>query len=400
MKVGKNWKSSTRYNLLTSSFFLFMLGILVTFYLGLTSNSSNVLAVTNILSDTIQPQSKSGLIFSVHSIVDRLYGYYDYYLAHFDRLIVLIWFVVLCFRLSQMLIDLFYLEKLKSSKLSISDSRIEQSLQAMVSRLNIKIKVSAFESPLVKSPLMIGLIKPMILFPIGLATMMPLHQIEAILAHELAHIKRMDFLINMVQSILEVIFFFNLPVTWISSLIRQEREQCCDDIALELTGNKKEYVSTLVQFLELKSPTLQVSFSTNKKSVLTRVKRIFGIPNPTFNLLEKFFLSLCFVAAIVFAGIVSDKSSYWNDKFIFSSFLGQTELAKESDRVDSMKIIEHLKKKEIIKDPENFSVKITNFGLYVNGVRQPKKIHDQFLKDYVKGYEHRLHYTITVKSTS
>lgn len=398
--VGKKWKSSSRYTVLTAALLIFFGGFFYTFLLGLSPTSSLNFGEAIKSSETLQTQNQTLSGFSVYSISDRLYGFYDYYMAHFDRIFVFSWFVVLCFKLIQMFIDLIFIRKLRSSNIRFVDSRIEQSLLVLIHKMGLKNKIDVFESPLLKSPVMIGVIKPMILFPIGLATMMPIHQIEAILAHELAHIKRKDYLVNLIQSIIEVIFFFNLPVIWFSSMIRQEREQCCDEIALELTGNKAEYVNTLVQCLEHNPSSAKMAFANNRKSVLTRVKRIFGIPNPTFNQLERFFLAICLVTTLITVGIMSDKSNYWSDKFIYSTFMDQKESDQEGDRVNSLEVIELLKKEDIIEDPGNFSVKITNFALYVDGIRQPKNIHQQVLKDYVKGYQHRLHYTVTVKSDS
>ena len=62
-------------------------------------------------------------------------------------------------------------------------------------------------------------------------------EVSAILAHELAYIKRQDYLINLFQSVIEIIFFYHPAVWWISSKVRAERENCCDDIAIEVTGN-------------------------------------------------------------------------------------------------------------------------------------------------------------------
>jgi bla regulator protein BlaR1 len=80
--------------------------------------------------------------------------------------------------------------------------------------------------------MVIGNLKPVILMPIGLLTALTTEEVEAILMHELAHIKRRDYLVNLLQSLMEIVFFFNPAVLWISQLIKAERENCCDDLAL------------------------------------------------------------------------------------------------------------------------------------------------------------------------
>src|SRR4030095_11498069 len=94
------------------------------------------------------------------------------------------------------------------------------------------------QSSLTKVPVVIGHLKPVILFPIGILNSLPQNEVEAILLHELAHIARNDFLINLLQQFTEIIFFFNPAVIWVSSCIKSERENCCDDIAISVTQDK------------------------------------------------------------------------------------------------------------------------------------------------------------------
>jgi beta-lactamase regulating signal transducer with metallopeptidase domain len=81
-------------------------------------------------------------------------------------------------------------------------------------------------------------------------TTLPASEIEAILLHELAHIRRRDYLVNLLQSFSDIIFFFNPAVLWLSSLIRDERENCCDDIAIGEVKNKKQFIHALLSFQE------------------------------------------------------------------------------------------------------------------------------------------------------
>ena len=99
-------------------------------------------------------------------------------------------------------------------------------------------------------PVVIGHLKPVILIPLGCLAGLPADQVEAILLHELAHIRRSDYFVNFLQNITESIFFFNPGLLWISSLIKEERENCCDDIALEQTKNKRGLVQALISFKE------------------------------------------------------------------------------------------------------------------------------------------------------
>jgi beta-lactamase regulating signal transducer with metallopeptidase domain len=120
---------------------------------------------------------------------------------------------------------------------------------ALQSRFNTGIEL--LESALVRSPLTIGHLKPVILFPIGLINRLSESEVEAILAHELAHILRRDYIFNILQSVVEVVFYFHPAVWWLSAQVRQERESACDDRAIALVGNKMNYAKALVTIQEM-----------------------------------------------------------------------------------------------------------------------------------------------------
>jgi len=122
---------------------------------------------------------------------------------------------------------------------------------------------------------------------------LPEEQIEAILLHELAHIRRKDYGINLVQAFAETIFFFNPGVLWLSSLIKEERENCCDDIAIAATEDKINFVQALVTFDEFNrnNCTLAVGFGSTKNHLLQRAKRIIHNSDKSLNKVEKTFLA-------------------------------------------------------------------------------------------------------------
>src|SRR5262249_37877326 len=103
-------------------------------------------------------------------------------------------------------------------------------LHRAAERLRVSKSVTLLESCLVQVPIVLGLLRPVILFPVGLLAGLPAGQIELILMHELAHIRRWDYAMNMIQTFIEGLMFYNPAVWWISHVIRTEREHCCDDI--------------------------------------------------------------------------------------------------------------------------------------------------------------------------
>ena len=98
--------------------------------------------------------------------------------------------------------------------------------------MRISRPVRLLESAIAEVPVVIGYLKPVILIPAGLLANLPVDQVEAILLHELAHIRRADYLVNLLQTMVESLLFYHPAVWWISHVIRTEREHCCDDFVL------------------------------------------------------------------------------------------------------------------------------------------------------------------------
>ena len=112
-------------------------------------------------------------------------------------------------------------------------------------RLHITRAITLFESTLVDVPTVIGFVKPVILLPASVLGGLTPQQLEAILAHELAHIRRHDYIVNLLQSLLETLLFYHPAVWWLSRRIRIEREHCCDDLAVSLCGDPLVYARAL-----------------------------------------------------------------------------------------------------------------------------------------------------------
>ena len=156
--------------------------------------------------------------------------------------------------------------------------------------IGVRCSVSLLQSQLVKVPVALGILKPVILLPLGLITHLPPEQVETILLHELAHIRRRDYLVNLLQHIVEAIFFFNPAVRWISSLIRQEREASCDDIVVANCNQKTNYLNALVNFQEYSfkhNTPYAMSIGSKRHYLLNRVKRIINNKNKGVTLFEK-----------------------------------------------------------------------------------------------------------------
>ena len=131
-----------------------------------------------------------------------------------------------------------WIQRTKSRNAVPADARLEAMLQRLMRTLHIQRRVRLLMSSDVDVPTVIGWLKPAVLLPMSAVSGLSLVQIEAILAHELAHIRRHDYLVNLLQTLLETLLFYHPAVWWLSGRIRAEREHCCDDLAVEVCGDR------------------------------------------------------------------------------------------------------------------------------------------------------------------
>jgi hypothetical protein len=160
---------------------------------------------------------------------------------------------------------------------------------ALVHRLKISRPVRLLESALIKVPVAVGWLKPVILVPVGMLAQLSADQIESILLHELAHISRRDYLVNLVQNVVDTLFFFNPALLWVSSLIRTERENCCDDVAIRETRSRRQLIEALVSFHEYQQSArgYVMGFAGQKNGMVKRVERIVHKRNHSLNAGER-----------------------------------------------------------------------------------------------------------------
>lgn len=171
----------------------------------------------------------------------------------------------------------FYTNRLRRTGLANPGEDLLQRMNRLLQRSGLAGKVSLMESLLVDAPMVIGYFKPVILLPVGLSTGLSLQELEAILAHEIAHIRRHDFLVNILQVFVETLFFYHPAVWLIGSCIRQERENCCDDLALQWCGDKMSLVKALAHAEEWRlNNSLALGFPGTGNSLLNRIKRIIN----------------------------------------------------------------------------------------------------------------------------
>ena len=139
----------------------------------------------------------------------------------------------------------FAVQRLKSHGTDPVTGTIQDAAARIARQFGLRRRVRLLQSALVDTPLVIGALKPVILLPAALITELPADQLEALLAHELAHVLRQDYLINLLQSVVETLLFYHPAVWWISYQVRKERENCCDDLAVNVACDRTVYVRAL-----------------------------------------------------------------------------------------------------------------------------------------------------------
>ncbi len=289
----RHTKPQVRYNLLAAALLAFMLGVAISFKIQVTKanqiidvsplRQSGQTLITEARLRDIKLENKISIAGNVVAFINTN-----------AALIAAAWLLVIALQFIQLTAGLYGIYRLKSSHVFSVGAHWNERLIALSKTLQVNKQVQLLQSALVKMPAVIGYFKPVILFPAGMLASLPADEVEAVLLHELAHIRRKDFLVNLVQQLMEIIFFFNPAVLWVSALIKSERENCCDEIAVQQTCNKQNYIKALLSFETFnlpQAPVLANGFNGEKNHLLNRIKRIIYNNNKTLNNMEKRFLA-------------------------------------------------------------------------------------------------------------
>ncbi len=169
-------------------------------------------------------------------------------------------------------------ERLRSRMVRPAPAQWQRTLDRLKAGISVHRPVRFLVSGLLHAPAAIGWLRPVVLVPVGALAGLPAAQMEALLLHELAHIRRHDYLVHILQSSVEAVFFYHPAVWWISSHMRVERELCCDDIAVSVTGDAVIYARALAEFDSARwiQPAVMAA---NGGSLADRIARLLGQPS-------------------------------------------------------------------------------------------------------------------------
>jgi beta-lactamase regulating signal transducer with metallopeptidase domain/beta-lactamase class D len=179
---------------------------------------------------------------------------------------------------------LFCAANLRHLTANASDSKLDDLVNELTSRLSIKRKIKICESSLINVPLTVGWIYPLVLIPPSSLLGLTPFQLQAIIAHELIHIKRYDFLINFLQSVAETLLFYHPAARWTSRKIREEREYVCDDLTVALCQDSIGYARALTKVARFQIKAEQLAVASTGGELKERIYRLVSNPqNPGFS---------------------------------------------------------------------------------------------------------------------
>ncbi|MFC5627143.1 M56 family metallopeptidase [Algoriphagus winogradskyi] len=200
-------------------------------------------------------------------------------------LLVNFWFVGALLFLFRLFSSLSEVRTLRKSSSKPQDFQLEKMLYRLMGKMDVSKNVEIRLTSSGVSPITFGFLKPIILIPAGLIFQLTPVQLEAIIAHELAHVKRNDYLINLIQSALEVMFFYHPCYWWMNQTVKELRENAADDLAVKIGVTPKELAYSLAEvlnFAKQNPPELALAAGKRRNPTLQRIKRILGHPAQTY----------------------------------------------------------------------------------------------------------------------
>lgn len=176
----------------------------------------------------------------------------------------------------------WYLRRLRLAAIAHAPDAVRASFDRISAALGLTRSVALRLSSAIDSPLTMGALRAAVLLPLSAVTSLGPEELEVVLAHELAHVRRADFAWNVLQTMAETLFFFHPAVWWISSRIRHERELCCDDLALRICPNPVVYAHALFRLEQQRTHRLRLAMAldghASHQNLLARIARILGEP--------------------------------------------------------------------------------------------------------------------------
>ncbi len=187
---------------------------------------------------------------------------------------------------------------------------LQAAFAGLCRRLEVSRPVVLAQSAALAVPTALGALRPVILLPLSALTGLSPEAIEAVLAHELAHIRRHDYLVNLLQTAVETLLFYHPAVWWVSHRVRVERENCCDDLAVMATGDPRAYARALVGLEEIRGLAPQLAVAATGGSLWRRVARLLPVSTPPADRASSWLAGVLALAMLGILGAAARISSF------------------------------------------------------------------------------------------
>jgi bla regulator protein BlaR1 len=395
--------AKVRYNLFVGCLVLFVLGVGTTFLIE--KNQYGSTTAIKSLSAVKPPQitPTNGITVPETPSVDfNLIAF----LTRYSSAAVLIWFLIICAKSIRFMVDIRTLLQVRTSKVYHPGKALTEKVNLLAVQYGIRERVQILQSGIIRVPMVLGHFKPLILVPLGLLNGLSVEEVDAILRHEMAHIKRRDYLVNLLQSTVEILFFFNPAVLWISGLIRTERENCCDDLAVSDQVTKISYIKALVSCQEFAtaSPNYAMAINGGKGQLIHRVQRLISSRNQSLNKVEKVIIGLVLISSVVVTTAFSanenkqsaaPKGNLKQEKVssvqtINSDVVNTNQIivdeysAEKQQRDISTAIFNQMMGDGLIKVNGDLVCKLDRSSFEINGVQQPDAVHKKYARIFLE----------------
>jgi len=254
-----------------------------TFNIAFTAQLSGFVFFTYTLLNAYQNNltvNAAGLVSA-----SSVYGYINLVMPY----IAIVYLALLVYKTVKLFFIYRFTQKLRKHDLQKISAVSRMFVEDISALFSLRKKVSIYLSGKINCPLTIGFFKPVILIPVAAVNYLSTEQMEAVILHELAHIKRADYLLFLLQAVIDKVFFFNIFSKMLGDIIERERENACDDWVLQFKYNSMHYAEALLKLAKLQAASsFAMAASGKKKSVLLiRIKRLMRRPDmkiePNFN---------------------------------------------------------------------------------------------------------------------
>lgn len=285
---GRRYRSAIRYSLAVFSLAGGLLCFIINLVLRFSSDGSTYVLALPGLSGRIAGTLKSVLPSM------------EFYLPVFSAAYLFV-VVILFFRLLKQYADT---RKLQTRGLSKPGGGLRIFFHDIVALMGIRGDVKIWLSSLVDTPMTIGFLKPVVLLPIAMINQLSMEQVEAIILHELNHIRRNDYLINLLVAFCDIIFFFNPFARILANIVKREREHSCDDMVLQFQYKPSQYADALLLLEKnrLKENRIALAAMGTNHFLFQRVKRILTGKSIAQPLPQRMIAGLISVMLLIFIG--------------------------------------------------------------------------------------------------